>query len=308
MLRHMKPSTKYLLFLLPLLMLLIINCSEEEEPAPTPNPNPNTIDQSITAETIPISDSAYNGDDGLSIDSKGSIYVSNLASGVGTQIHKVMPNGNSALFASNLAGPMGHFFDSADNLFVAFNKSNIIARIAPDGSSTDYITDARFQGGSLVVDTDGTIYHSVFPSNSVYKISPDKEITRMASGGSLSVPFGITLDNDKNIYVANFSNGIISKITPEGNTSELATIPSKVGYLIFSGGKLYATGFTSHNIYVINLDGTFSVLAGTSKSGNNDGAGSEISFASPNGIAASKDGKFLYVSQKNLKIRKIKLK
>ena len=59
--------------------------------------------------------------------------------------------------------------------------------------------------------------------------------------------------------------------------------------------------------YTIELDGTTSVLIGTGQSASVDGVGASVSFASPNGIAASSDGKTLYVTQKDFSIRKLTL-
>lgn len=276
----------------------LLSCSDSDEPI--------TSGDGITVETI-TPDGNYGGHDGLSIDSQGSIYVSHLAGGNGKTIFKVSPEGVTSILSTALSAPMGHAFDANDNLYVANDNSTTINIINPQGEISEYMTDQAFQGGSLALDTDGTLYHSVYSTNTVYKISPQKELTTLASGSPLNVPFGITLDPDKNVYVANFSNGVINKITPDGQVTTLATVPSFVGYLIYANGKLYATGFTSHNIYMIELDGTLNILAGTSTSGNTDGSGTQASFFSPNGIDASPDGKTLYISQSNFKIRKITL-
>ncbi len=303
----MKRISYYFMTVFTFSILFMSYCSKEEDP-PTPEPGPNPINNNIKVETLPISDNTYKGDDGLSVDSKGSIYVSHLASNVGRTVFKVEENGSSIPFLANLsAAPMGHVFDVNDQLFVAFNKSGIIAQVDTQGVLSEYVSDARFSGGSLAIDEEGTLYHSVFSTNKVYKISTDKQIEEIASGGPLNVPFGLALDENKNVYVANFSDGIVSKITPDGNLSQLADVPGKVGYLIYGNGKLYATGFTTHIIYTVDLDGTVTPLIGSGTAGSNDGVGAAVTFASPNGIGIAPDGKTLYVSQKNFSVRKITL-
>ena len=80
----------------------------------------------------------------------------------------------------------------------------IIAEITEDGTFSTFLEDSRFQGGSLAIDSDGNLYHTVFRTNKIYKITPDKEVTEIASGGPLNVTFGIALDENNNIYAANF--------------------------------------------------------------------------------------------------------
>ncbi len=262
-------------------------------------------ESNIVVETISFSGN-YTGDDGISIDSKGALYVSHLESGRGETIFKIA-SGESSIFAGNLPAPMGHVFDENDTLYVAFNGSSDITKIDPQGNAETYVSSDKFTGGSLAIDSDGALYHSVFTSGKIFRIDRDKTITEIASGLPLSVPFGITLDPDKNIYVANFSDGKVNRITQDGTVTTITELPTIIGYLIYANGQLYATGFTDHRIYSIELDGTTSVLIGTGVPGSNDGIGAEVTLASPNGIVASQDGNTLYVTQKNNLIRKLTL-
>lgn len=283
-----------------MLMIGLIACKEDEEDA-VRGPESN-----IQVETIAIS-GTYRGDDALSIGSDGALYVSHLASAAGTTIYKVSSDGTSTAFATGLTAPMGHVFNEDDSLIVAFNGPTILGAIGADGKLETYLLDSRFRGGSLAIDPQGNLYHTVFRSNKIFKISPEKEITEIASGEPLNVTYGVAVDENGNVYAANFSDGRINKVTPAGELTTLATLPTGIGYLIYANGVLYATGFTDHRIYTIDLDGNFSVLIGTGVSGNDDGVGGAVSFASPNGIAASSDGKTLYITQKNFQIRKLTL-
>lgn len=295
-----KNSGKHFLIIISIGVLLT-NCGSDDGDSGPLGPESN-----IVVETLSIS-GTYTGDDAISIGSDGSLYVSHLASAAGTTIFKVSPDGTSTAFASGLTAPMGHVFNSSNSLFVAFNGPTIIAEIAEDGTVSTFLEDSKFQGGSFAIDSDGNLYHTVFKTNKIFKITPDKVVTEIASGGPLSVTFGIALDDDNNIYAANFSDGRINKVTQAGEVTTIATLPTRIGYLIYANGQLYATGFTDHNVYTVELDGTFSVLIGTGQSGTVDGVGANVSFASPNGIAASADGKTLYVTQKDFSIRKLTL-
>ncbi len=282
--------------------MLLSSCGSDDSDDSDPVLGPES---NIVVETINVS-GTYTGDDAISIGADGSLYVSHLASAAGRTIFKVSPDGTSTSFASGLTAPMGHVF-SGSSLFVAFNGPTIIAEITADGTVSTFIEDSRFQGGSFAIDSDGNLYHTVFKTNKIYKITPDKVVSEIASGGALSVTYGIAVDENDNIYAANFSDGRINKITQAGEVTTIATLPTSIGYLIYANDKLYATGFSNHRIYSIELDGTASVLIGTGQSGNVDGVGATVSFSSPNGIAASADGKTLYVTQKDFSIRKLTL-
>ena len=260
----------------------------------------------IVVETLNITGD-YLGDDAISIGDDGSLYVSHLASAAGKTIFKVSPNGSSTAFSRDLTAPMGHTFNAENALIVAFNGPNFLGSIDSGGALSTFLEDSRFQGGSLVADSEDNLYHTVFATNRIYKISPDKEVELLASGGPLNVPFGITLDDDGNVYAANFSDGRINKVTSSGELSTLADLPASIGYITFTNGQLYATGFSNHRIYRVSLEGSYEVLIGSGEPESNDGVGGEVAFASPNGIAASRDGRFLYVTQKNFQIRRLTL-
>ena len=45
-----------------------------------------------------------------------------------------------------------------------------------------------------------------------------------------------------------FSDGRINKVTQTGEVTTIATLPTSIGYLIHTNGKLYATGFSDNKI------------------------------------------------------------
>ena len=120
---------------------------------------------------------------------------------------------------------------------------------------------------------------------------------RFLDSNLLKCPNGITMDNDGNLYTANFYNGDVIRITPEAEASRLATLPgNNNGHLVHSNGALYVVDRGGHRTYRMTLSGEFEVFAGSGEKGGADGKASEASFCFPNDIAASKDGKTLYVN------------
>ena len=284
-------------------LLLLMSCGDDDDD----DDDSDLPAINLTVETITPTGANYSGHDGLSIDAQGNLYVSDLASGSGTTIFKVTPDGTATVFIDDINGPAGHTFLSNGNLIVSDFNSRKLHQISPDGERSNFLSNPGFRGGTLAIGSDGSIYHTSFANNRLYKITSDLEVSTIVDGLPLNVPFGVALDANDIIYVANFSDGNITRIDQDGTTSNLVRLPSSIGYLIHANGKLYATGFTSHNIYQVELDGTFIVLAGTGTSGNDDGNQTEASFFSPNGIAATPDGRTFYVSQRDATIRKITL-
>jgi len=114
----------------------------------------------------------------------------------------------------------------------------------------------------------------------------------------MSCPNGLTIDDDGNLYTANFNNGSVVKITPAGTVSVLATLSGNGnGHLTFANDRLYVASWAGAQIHELMLDGQSRVLAGTGASGADDGPGDQATFYRPNGVSASVDGDTLFLNQ-----------
>lgn len=100
-------------------------------------------------------------------------------------------------------------------------------------------TQAKLAGPrGIVLDTDGTLYFSERYSNRIRKITQNGIITTWAGNGSfdrpigfenvratlspMNYPYGLALDYDHNLYIADSGNNVIRKVTPGGIISTLA--------------------------------------------------------------------------------------
>jgi Tetratricopeptide repeat len=128
-------------------------------------------------------------------------------------------------------------------------------------------------------------------------VSPEGRVSEFAKSELLSCPNGITVGPDSNLYVVNFNDGRMLKITRDGKVSEHAMLPGGGnGHVTSLRGALYATSFRGNRIYKVGLDGTVTLFAGTGASGEKNGAALEATFTLPNGIAAGPGGDRLYVN------------
>ncbi|MDB5008262.1 MAG: hypothetical protein JWP45_2655 [Mucilaginibacter sp.] len=142
------------------------------------------------------------------------------------------------------------------------------------------------------------------------------------TGASISAPFGLTVDGTGNVYLADYNNNLIRKITPAGVVTTLAgiaqvhgsadgsalsaTFALPAGVAVDNSGNLYVADSYSNLIREITPAGIVSTLAGSpGVTGSSDGTGANASFNSPIGIAVDNSGNIYVADQNNNMIRKI---
>ena len=128
----------------------------------------------------------------------------------------------------------------------------------------------------------------------------------MGTAASFNMPPGIVATDKDTLYVADYGNNLIRKISPDGLVTTLATgVIEPAIITLDKDGNLYVSEWTGHRIIKITPAGLVSTFAGSGNEGQADGVGTAASFNKPAGIAFDKDGN-LYVSDTVLNlIRKI---
>lgn len=254
----------------------------------------------------------FGANDGLSVNSNGTIFASNFNNFSGTEVLKVNPRtGAVEVAVDSLVAPTGNVVDRNGNLYIVNNvriidaNTNEIAgdvlKLDSEGNRTLLATLPGFPSG-ITISSSGNLFVSNFSFPGVHRITPQGEVSIYAQDDRLQGGVGIDFDNRGNIFVGNFSTGDILKINKEGTTELLTTIPTVqegfvIGYLTFYAGKLFVTGIGEHVIYSVSMDGQARIIAGTGIQQSVDGNFKEASFDSPNGIAADPKRRVLYVSE-----------
>jgi len=231
---------------------------------------------------------------------------------------------------------------------VADEGTSLIRQIAPDrtvstlagsigaaGSTDATGVLARFNYPyGLAVDAAGNVYVGEVNNHIIRKITTAGVVTTLAGSAGLSgsadgtgaaarfnAPFGLAADAAGNVYVADYWNATIRKITPAGVVTTIAGLAGHsgdvdgagsaarfsglTGLAIDGAGNLYATSSSSHTIRKITPAGVVSTFAGTAgQSGDVNGVGAAARFSYPYGIACDDDGN-LYVTEASGVVRKV---
>lgn len=176
--------------------------------------------------------------DDLVIDRNGNIFFSDSGNAV---IRKIDTNGIITTFANEVIVPFGLALDPEGNIFVADGGGHQIIKILPTGgkvviagtgipgSSGDGgpATEAKLSGPiDVAFDTKGNLFISERNNHKIRKIAPDGTISAVAGKGTagfsgdggpateaeLNTPFGILVDNEDNLLIADSRNNRIRKI------------------------------------------------------------------------------------------------
>lgn len=266
----------------------------------------------FSQEVISLATVTANG--GISIDHTGNLLVAHFGPlppnpSIGKNIYKITPEGNTTLFVEGeLNVGSGNAIDSAGFLYQSNFATNTIYKIAPDGTIVDnnFATVAGPVG--IAVAPDNSLYVCSCNQNSVKKVSTTGVVTNFASGSVFNCANGITQDEVGNIYTTNFSDGRVTKISPDGTTATLGSTPVGNGHIVYRPVEqvLYVASYSGHQIFRMDLEGNVDLLAGTGAAATiNSTNPLEAAFRKPNGINISKDNCSLYISQDDNVIRAI---
>jgi sugar lactone lactonase YvrE len=244
----------------------------------------------------------FNHPFGLAIDASGNLYIADEGNSV---IRKMDTTG----LVSNFAG-VGGVKGSANGLgsLATFNKP---FGVATDASGNLYVADAG-NNQIRMIGTAGMV--NTFAGTGIAGAS------NVADSVSFNSPLGIAVDNVGNIYVADYENNLVRKITQAGMVSTLAGSGAKgandgldtaatfnlpEALAVDAADNIYVADNGNNLIRKVTPTGQVTTFAGSGQPGRNDGTGTGASFNSPFGIAIDADGNLYVADSGNNLIRKI---
>jgi sugar lactone lactonase YvrE len=246
--------------------------------------------------------------------------VSTIAgSGVGTFADGI---GSAAAFHA----PYGITGDASGNLYVTDHLAHRIRKVVISTASVSNIagngtlgaangvgTAATFRYPTgIALDGSGNLVISDYTNGLVRKSTPGGLVSTIAgtgsagrvdgtgTGASFNGPSGVAVDASGNMYIADYLNHSIRRITPAGvvttfagsgsagmadGTGTAASFSYPRGIAVGSDGNIYVADNGNNRIRLITPSGVVTTLAGTGVGISADGAVSAATFSGPHGIA-----------------------
>lgn len=193
---------------------------------------------------------------------------------------------------ASLESPNGISIDKFGNLFIADSYNHSIRKVTSMG---DLYT---FAGNGLEGYRDG------FGKSAMFHFPADAYA-----------------DKNGNVYVADYWNHCIRKITSYGLVTTIAGVPGKRGYkngkakdalfynpigvIVDYTDNLYVLDTKNHCVRKISNEGEVTTFAGGPTPGFVDGIGADAKFSNPTGLCADRYGNFYLIDTDNRAVRKI---
>jgi sugar lactone lactonase YvrE len=277
----------------------------------------------------------------VAVDSAGNVYV---ADGQNNTIRKITAAGvvTTLAGAAGMGGSVdgtgaaarvgfagGVAVDSASNVYVA--NGSTIRKVSTAGVVTTLAdtfglsADVAVDSASNVYVTDGII-RKITAAGVVTTLAGTAGISGSADGtgaaASFNLPYGVTVDNAGNVYVADQNNSTIRKVTAAGVVTTLAGTAgmygsadgagtaARFGYpdevAVDSAGNIYVADGNNRTIRKITTAGIVTTLAGTAgMRGSADGIGAAARFEHPTGVVVDSAGNVYVADPGNSTIRKV---
>lgn len=152
--------------------------------------------------------------------------------GVGS-LKKVSPNGAVTTLLGGLQYPNGLDIGADGYIYVAENNDDQVRRVDPNTGEFTIAATGLVSPNGVTVSSDPKVFFvGSFGGGVVYKVQMGDDVTQPGTVTEFATGFqsggldGIGVDECGYVYVAEYTTGVVYRITPAGETSVLANVPS----------------------------------------------------------------------------------
>jgi sugar lactone lactonase YvrE len=252
--------------------------------------------------------------------------------------------------------------DSKGNILIADSMNQRVRQVSSSGLITTLagsgpvgMSAGRFSGDGgpatqaglswphgVAVDGAGNLFISEWMNHRVRRVGPDGKITTVAGTGkqgfsgdggpataaALSGPYGLAVDRAGNLFIADFHNGRVRKVSPNGTittvagggTGELgdggpataAVLNTPAGVAVDSAGNLFIASQNSHRVRKVSPNGMISTVAGSGPGGiraggfsGDGGPATKAQFKFVSSVAVDHAGNLFITDGDNHRVRKV---
>ncbi len=257
--------------------------------------------------------------------------------------------------AAGLPYPTGVAVDANGNLYIADGSNNRVRKVSPNGIITTVAgngnqgfsgdggpaTAASLHGPhSVAVDTNGNLFIADTSNHRVRKVNPDGIIITVAGIGfttigvsgdggpataaGLYAPFGVAVDAQGNLYIANYNhhrvrkvspNGIITTVAGNGNQgfsgdggpATAASLNNPHGVAVDANGNLYIADGSNNRVRKVSPNGIITTVAGNGNQGfsGDGGPATAAGLYGPVDVAVDTNGNLFIADSSNHRIRRV---
>jgi len=258
----------------------------------------------------------------------------------------------SAATSAELNYPCAIAVDSTGNIYIADNGNNVIRKVSISGIITTIAGNgnAGFSGdgglanaaelaapAGVAVDNSGNLYIADYQNMRIRKVNTSGIITTIAGNGTagysgdggvgttaqLHYPLGVAVDASGNIFIADYANNAIRKLSSTGIISTIAgngtgsysgdggpaisaTLFEPDGVAVDTSGNLYISDGENNRIRMINASGIISTIAGNGAEGySGDGGLATSAELYTAAVALDLSGNVYIADNGNNRIRKV---